>query len=423
MPPRAKKAAAAAPVQSPRVTRSKRKTADEMMDAPKDTPVKKAKVEEVEDPKSASKKAAKPASKKETAKETPKKKTAEEPKETPVKTENPKPASKPASKKTVEAKETPAKATPVKKPASKKETPAKATPKATPAKEKPASKKETPAKAEKPASKKETPAKAEKPASKKEAAKPASKAEKPASKKKEPKSILKKPAYKKAAKEPTPEPEAEAESDDESFIGAPSDSDGADSSDDESDAEDAAVKAAATRTEVSKLPHARDDASVAARLKRASKKKDAPRATVFLGRIPHGFYEEQMKEYFGQFGDVTRLRLARNPKTGASRHYAYIEFSSEPVAEIVADTMHNYLLMGHLLQCAVVPKDQVHPELWVGANKKFRKVPRARLEKVRNDKARTKEQQSKANAKVLARQDARRAKIKAAGIAYEFEGH
>ncbi|BEI87116.1 hypothetical protein CcaverHIS002_0704620 [Cutaneotrichosporon cavernicola] len=394
MPPRAKKAAAAAPVQSPRVTRSKRKTADEMMDAPKDTPVKKAKVEEVEDPKPASKKAAKPASKKETVKETPKKETAEEPKETPAKTE---------------AKETPAKATPVKKPASKKETPAKATPKATPAKEKPASKKETPAKAEKPASKKE-------------AAKPASKAEKPESKKEEPKSIMKKPASKKAAKEPTPEPEAEAESDDESFIGAPSDSDGADSSDDESDAEDVAVKAAAARTEVSKLPHARDDASVAARLKRASK-KDAPRATVFLGRIPHGFYEEQMKEYFGQFGDVTRLRLARNPKTGASRHYAYIEFSSEPVAEIVADTMHNYLLMGHLLQCAVVPKDQVHPELWVGANKKFRKVPRARLEKVRNDKARTKEQQSKANAKVLARQDERRAKIKAAGIAYEFEGH
>lgn len=48
--------------------------------------------------------------------------------------------------------------------------------------------------------------------------------------------------------------------------------------------------------------------------------------------------------------------------------------------------MHNYLLMGHLLQCQLIPKDEVHPELWVGANKKFRKVPRARLEKVRNDK-------------------------------------
>jgi nucleolar protein 15 len=40
-------------------------------------------------------------------------------------------------------------------------------------------------------------------------------------------------------------------------------------------------------------------------------------------------------------------------KTGASKHYAYIEMSSEPVAEIVADTMNNYLLMGHLLKCHV----------------------------------------------------------------------
>lgn len=68
-----------------------------------------------------------------------------------------------------------------------------------------------------------------------------------------------------------------------------------------------------------------------------------------------------MKEYFSQFGDVTRLRLARNPKTGASRHYAYIEFSSLPVAEIVADTMNNYLLMGHLLRCNVSRRCVTNP--------------------------------------------------------------
>ena len=35
---------------------------------------------------------------------------------------------------------------------------------------------------------------------------------------------------------------------------------------------------------------------------------------IYLGRVPHGFYEEQMKSYFTQFGDVTRLRLSRNKK-------------------------------------------------------------------------------------------------------------
>lgn len=35
---------------------------------------------------------------------------------------------------------------------------------------------------------------------------------------------------------------------------------------------------------------------------------------IYLGRIPHGFYEAQMKSYFAQFGDVTRLRLSRNKR-------------------------------------------------------------------------------------------------------------
>lgn len=33
---------------------------------------------------------------------------------------------------------------------------------------------------------------------------------------------------------------------------------------------------------------------------------------IYLGRIPHGFYEDEMRSYFEQFGEVTRLRLSRN---------------------------------------------------------------------------------------------------------------
>ena len=35
---------------------------------------------------------------------------------------------------------------------------------------------------------------------------------------------------------------------------------------------------------------------------------------IFLAGIPYGFFEDQMKEFFSQFGVVTRLRMARNPK-------------------------------------------------------------------------------------------------------------
>ena len=72
-------------------------------------------------------------------------------------------------------------------------------------------------------------------------------------------------------------------------------------------------------------------------------KDDRPRV-LYIGHVPHGFYEDQMRAYFGQFGDVTRLRLSRNKKTGKSKHYAYCEFKHPEVAAIVAESMDNYLL-------------------------------------------------------------------------------
>ena len=56
------------------------------------------------------------------------------------------------------------------------------------------------------------------------------------------------------------------------------------------------------------------------------------------------------------------------------------------MAEIVAETMDNYLLMGHILRCKVIPKVEVHPQLWVGANRKFRRVPTDRVERVNFNK-------------------------------------
>ena len=97
-------------------------------------------------------------------------------------------------------------------------------------------------------------------------------------------------------------------------------------------------------------------------------------------RIPHGFYEHEMRAYFSQFGEIRRLRLSRNRKTGQSKHYAFLEFASYDVAKIVADTMNNYLMFGHILKCRVVPKEQVHEKLWKGADKRFKKVPWSKME-------------------------------------------
>ncbi|KAK6584026.1 hypothetical protein PZA11_003756 [Diplocarpon coronariae] len=96
---------------------------------------------------------------------------------------------------------------------------------------------------------------------------------------------------------------------------------------------------------------------------------------VYIGRIPHGFYENEMKAYFKQFGTILNLRLSRNKHTGASKHYAWIQFESATVADIVARTMDNYLMFGHLLKVKLIPDEQVNPAWFKGANKRFKAVP------------------------------------------------
>ncbi|KAJ7227067.1 hypothetical protein GGX14DRAFT_347574 [Mycena pura] len=185
--------------------------------------------------------------------------------------------------------------------------------------------------------------------------------------------------------------------------------------------------------DVAKLPTiAKDDATVKLKLENAKRQPTGDRGVLFLGRLPHGFYEDQLKAYFSQFGTVTRLRVSRNkkaslpphnprfPPTGTSKHYGFLEFDSSSVAQIVADTMDNYLLMGHILRCKVIPKDQVHPELWVGANRKWRPVPKARVTQAEHNKLRTKEQQVRATHRLLKRQQERQRKLAKEGISYDF---
>lgn len=76
--------------------------------------------------------------------------------------------------------------------------------------------------------------------------------------------------------------------------------------------------------------------------------------TIYLGSIPHGFYEEQMKSYFSQFGKVVSVNLARSSKTGRSKGFAFVQFRNEDVAKIAAETMNNYLMYNKVLKCKFI---------------------------------------------------------------------
>ncbi|XP_057789393.1 uncharacterized RNA-binding protein C1827.05c isoform X2 [Salvia miltiorrhiza] len=140
---------------------------------------------------------------------------------------------------------------------------------------------------------------------------------------------------------------------------------------------------------------------------------------LYIGRIPHGFYETEMEAFFKQFGAVKRLRIARNKKTGKSKHFGFIEFVSPEVAKVVEECMHNYLMYEHLLQVSLVPPEKVHPRLWKGVGRSYKPLNWVQIERKHHDKERTLEQQQKLVAGVLKRDQKRRKRIEAAGIYYE----
>jgi nucleolar protein 15 len=144
-------------------------------------------------------------------------------------------------------------------------------------------------------------------------------------------------------------------------------------------------------------------------------------AVVLISRLPHGFHETELRSYLSQFGEVTRLRLSRNPRTSASRHYAFVEFRHAEVAVIVVETMHNYLLLGHLLQCQLLAEEKVHPELWKGANRKFVHIPWNKMHAKRFNATMEKMQPEQAIEAARKSKDHSRQKCQAAGIQYDCE--
>lgn len=152
----------------------------------------------------------------------------------------------------------------------------------------------------------------------------------------------------------------------------------------------------------------------------ASKAPSGETGVIYIGRIPHGFYEHEMRQYFSQFGLITRLRLSRNKKTGASKHFAFVEFDEQSTAEVVAKTMDNYLLFGHILKCQVVPKERVHEDLFKGANRRFKKVPWNKMAGKKLEKPRTESAWGLKVERENKKRADKAAKLKAIG--YDFDG-
>jgi nucleolar protein 15 len=92
---------------------------------------------------------------------------------------------------------------------------------------------------------------------------------------------------------------------------------------------------------------------------------------MYIGHLPHGFYENEIKSYFSQFGRIVKIRLARSIKSGNHKGYGFIEFENIEVAKIAADTMNNYLMFNKILKCHIIPREKLNKNTFKNSKKSF----------------------------------------------------
>ena len=112
--------------------------------------------------------------------------------------------------------------------------------------------------------------------------------------------------------------------------------------------------------------------------------------------------------------------MSRSKRTGASKHYAYLEFAHAEVAAIAAAAMHGYFLFAQQLVCRALKASEVHPRLFKGANRTFKAVPRRKIDAERQNRERTPAEHASRVARLISKDGVRRKRIAEAGIAYDY---
>ena len=144
---------------------------------------------------------------------------------------------------------------------------------------------------------------------------------------------------------------------------------------------------------------------------------------VYIGHLPKGFEEEELKKFFTQFGDVSKVRLSRSKKTARSKGYAFLEFGDKEIADIAVKTMKGYLMFGKQIDCHLV--DTPHKDTFKHGNREWNFVPNQLI--FRNKKnlehEKTPEQRAARVTGLLEKEKEKRTRLKELGIDYEFSGY
>ena len=129
--------------------------------------------------------------------------------------------------------------------------------------------------------------------------------------------------------------------------------------------------------------------------------------------------------------NLVKSRDSRSPEARPYIHcqsnkmkgYAFIEFESIEIAEIVANVLNQYTMFGKILQAKVLKEREIKFNIFKGWNRKrvFMNGPKKFITK--NNSPKTPKEKAEKVTKLLASEEKKRALLKSKGIMYEFPGY
>jgi cold-inducible RNA-binding protein len=70
---------------------------------------------------------------------------------------------------------------------------------------------------------------------------------------------------------------------------------------------------------------------------------------IYVGNLPHKTTEDELRQAFEEFGQVTQVRLITDKYSGESKGFGFVEMPSKDEAEKAMEEMNGKELMGRVL--------------------------------------------------------------------------
>lgn len=92
---------------------------------------------------------------------------------------------------------------------------------------------------------------------------------------------------------------------------------------------------------------------------------------IYVGNIAHAATEDQLRQLFEQYGEVTSVKLVKDKFTGSSRGFGFVEMATEKDGDAAIAALDNNEFMGRTLRVNKARPREERPRTNGGGERRY----------------------------------------------------